>query len=129
MANRSDDWMKQARADLRHAGSAAASESFEWSCFASQQAAEKAIKAVFLHLGMEAWGHTVRGLLEELSAKREVPPELIETGKILDKHYIPTRYPNGFDRGAPTDYYTRAEAEAAIGHAGTIIEWCASLFG
>ncbi|HUP65832.1 MAG TPA: HEPN domain-containing protein [Thermoanaerobaculia bacterium] len=47
----------------------------------------------------------------------------------LDKHYIPTRYPNGFERGAPTDYYTKAEAEAAIHDAGTIIEFCAGIVG
>ena len=44
MANRYKDWMKQAAADYRHAENALASRDFEWSCFAAQQAAEKALE-------------------------------------------------------------------------------------
>ena len=29
-------------------------------------------------------------------------------------HYIPARYPNGFDSVAPTDYYTAAEGRSAV---------------
>ena len=39
---------------------------------------------------------------------------LIDRAKELDKHYIPTRYPNGFERGAPLDFRTRREAEEAL---------------
>jgi HEPN domain-containing protein len=46
MAERSADWMRQAEADLRHARHALEDGDYEWSAFASQQAAEKAIKAV-----------------------------------------------------------------------------------
>ena len=49
----------------------------------------------------------------------------MEKAKILDKHYLPARYPNGFESGAPTDYYTRAEAEAAVEMAGEIVGFCA----
>ena len=49
---------------------------------------------------------------------------LLEFAKILDKHYIPTRYPNGFDSGIPGDYYTENEAQEAIRNAGKIIENC-----
>jgi HEPN domain-containing protein len=55
------------------------------------------------------------------------PPELaryLESAKILDKHYIPTRYPNGLDAGAPADAYTRTEAEGAIGYAKEIFRFC-----
>lgn len=129
MANRADEGLRQARADLKHAGDAIVTGSFEWSCFAAQQAAEKAAKAAFLHLGMEAWGHTVLGLMQELASHLEVSEDLIHAAKLLDKHYIPTRYPNGFDSGAPIDYYTREEAEAALRHAQRIIEFCSGLLG
>ena len=43
---------------------------------------------------------------------------------MLDKHYIPTRYPNGFDSGAPTDFYTEEEAQTAVRHAEAILEFC-----
>jgi HEPN domain-containing protein len=31
---------------------------------------------------------------------------------------------DGFERGAPTDFYTRREAEQAIANAEAILEWC-----
>jgi HEPN domain-containing protein len=46
MANRSKDWIRQAQRDLTHARNALEDGDFEWSCFACQQAAEKAVKAV-----------------------------------------------------------------------------------
>jgi HEPN domain-containing protein len=49
---------------------------------------------------------------------------LVDRAKALDKHYIPTRYPNGFERGAPVDFYTRAEAERAIADAEAILAYC-----
>ena len=51
MGNRYKDWFRQAEADLRHARNALEDGGYEWSCFASHQAAEKALKAVFLNLG------------------------------------------------------------------------------
>ncbi len=39
-------------------------------------------------------------------------------------YYIQTRYPNGFDSGAPTDYYTKRDAEDSIAHAKSILEFC-----
>ena len=49
---------------------------------------------------------------------------LTECAKLLDKHYILTLYPNGFDSGAPTDFYTKTEGETSIIFAKKIIEYC-----
>ncbi len=100
---------------------------YEWCCFSSQQAAEKAIKALFLSQGKDAWGHTLTVLLGNFSETADVSEETMECAKILDKHYIPTRYPNGFDEGAPTDFYTKKEAEEAIRCGEDLIEFCKSL--
>lgn len=124
MANRYADWFRQAEADLKHARNALKLESYEWSCFAAQQAAEKALKAVYEKQGKEAWGHTVTVLLGNLKDSIQVPERLIEWSKILDKHYVPTRYPNSLDSGAPTDFYTKQEAEQAIRYAHEIVEFC-----
>lgn len=124
MGNRAGDWMRQAEADLRHARNALEDGDYEWSCFASHQAAEKAVKALYLHRGLEAWGHTVSALLGRSDLQISLSEELVECSKILDKHYIPTRYPNGFDAGAPTDFYTRSESEQAIRCAEKILEFC-----
>lgn len=51
MAERSTDWLKQAKRDLEAARKMAQGALYEWACFASQQAAEKAIKAVFQKMG------------------------------------------------------------------------------
>lgn len=124
MPDRWKDWLAQAKRDVNHAVSACKDEHFEWSCFSAQQAAEKAVKAVFLYLHGEGWGHSVYGLLKALGGKVKVPRKLLETAKMLDKHYIPTRYPNGFERGIPGDYYTKGEAQEAVKNAREIIKFC-----
>ena len=124
MPERSADWYRQAEADLRHACHARDDGDFEWAAFACHQAAEKAIKAVFQKLHMDAWGHTLSALLGQLPQPASPGAGLIDAAKELDKHYIPTRYPNGFDRGAPVDFYTRSDAERCIGHAEAILEFC-----
>ena len=124
MPNRWRDWLAQAKRDLNHAVHACEDEDFEWSCFSAQQGAEKAVKAVFLYLHGESWGHSVFALLKALGDRIEVSEQLIEAAKNLDKHYIPTRYPNGFDSGMPGDYYTQKDAQEAIENAREIIEFC-----
>jgi len=125
MVNRYPDWFRQAEADLRHARNSLIDGDFEWSCFAAHQSAEKAFKAVFLKLGMDAWGHTLTVLIGNLPEKVEQPSQtLVNSARILDKYYIPTRYPNGFDSGAPTDYYTEEESRNAVRHAEAILEFC-----
>lgn len=126
MSNRALDWFRQAEADLEHAESALQQKDYEWSCFAAQQSAEKALKALFLSLHGDPWGHSVLALLEGLPepAKKSVTGPLLDSARALDKHYIPTRYPNGFAQGAPIDYYTKRDAEDSIGHAKSILEFC-----
>lgn len=125
MASRSGDWLRQARRDLEHGRRAREDGDHEWACFACHQAAEKALKAVFQARGEEAWGHTVSGLLEALVSDPVNP--LVKRAKALDKHYVPTRYPNGFASGAPMDYYTDEDADRAIEDAEAIIRYCEGL--
>ena len=126
MSERSLDWLRQGEADLRHAHNARDDADYNWSAFAAHQAAEKAIKAVFQRRHLDAWGHTLSVLLENLPADAGPSADLVDSAKELDKHYIPTRYPNGFERGAPVDFYTRREAEQAIANAEAILAWCRS---
>jgi HEPN domain-containing protein len=74
---------------------------------------------------MDAWGHTVTALIGNLPDSAAQPSEtLVNYARMLDKHYIPTRYPNGFASGAPTDFYTEEEARNAIRGAEAILEFC-----
>jgi len=124
MPNRYRDWFRQAEADLHHARNAAEDGDFEWSCFAAHQAAEKALKAVFQKRGLDAWGHTLTALIGNLPEDIQVADSLVDCTRMLDKHYIPPRYPNSFDSGAPTDFYTEGEARDAIDSAEAILEFC-----
>jgi HEPN domain-containing protein len=128
MSNRGKDWLRQALKDLRHAKNAKEDEDYEWSCFASQQSAEKALKAVYYHLNQEAWGHSIKRLLENLPEEIQNTNDLVPHAKVLDKYYIPTRYPNGFDEGIPGDYFTEEEAVKGIEYAEDIIQFSEDIF-
>lgn len=119
--NRSQDWYAQAERDLDQAKSSQDEARHEWACFAAQQSAEKAVKALHLSRGQEAWGHVVARLLQELPLK--VPEELIEKGRVLDNYYVPTRYANGHPEGAPFEHYGPLQSEEAIRYAGEILEF------
>jgi len=124
VSNRAPDWLAQAEHDLNHARHALEAGDYDWACFAAHQAAEKAVKALILYRGGEGWGHAITRLLVDLRHQLPVPAELREAAQRLDKHYIPTRYPNGFDVGAPRDYYTEGEARQAIQDAQRIYNFC-----
>ena len=124
MAARARDWYTQACHDLDHARQALAGEDFEWACFAAQQAAGKALKALYQEAGAEARGHSVLGLLQNLPASLAAEAALADAAKELDKHYIPARYPNAYPEGAPHECYTKAEAERAIGQSERILRFC-----
>jgi HEPN domain-containing protein len=121
---RSADWMDQAEGDLEHARSDLKGGFYDWACFSSQQAAEKALKAVFQKLGAEAWGHSVADLLEELSKSRRIPEELMDLALELDKVYISARYPNAHPSGSPRKRYTKNEAQRIVEYAGRIVNFC-----
>ena len=121
MANRAQDWFAQARQDLEQAQSSAVENRHEWACFAAQQCAEKAVKALHLSLGQEAWGHVIARLLNELPLS--VPEPLVEKAKVLDNFYIPTRYANGHPEGAPFEHYGPLQSGEAIKYAGEILEF------
>jgi HEPN domain-containing protein len=120
------DWFRQAEADLEHAQTSAREEDYEWSCFAAQQGAEKAVKALYYSLHGDPWGHSLLALIKGLPAAiaAKLPEGILDAAKALDKNYIQTRYPNGFDAGAPTDYYTERDAKESIAHAKSILEFC-----
>jgi HEPN domain-containing protein len=122
MPNRARDWLNQATRDLEQAEDSRRAARHEWACFAAQQAAEKAVKALHLHLGQEAWGHVVARLLQELPDTIRVPGELVEKGRVLDSFYIPPRYPNSHPEGAPFEHYGPLQSEEAIRYAHEILE-------
>jgi len=124
---RSADWIEQARGDLAHARNDLEDGFYDWACFSSQQAAEKAAKAVLQRLGGEAWGHSVADLLVEVGKVHSVSETLLDGALELDKAYIPARCPDAHPSGSPTKRYTRAEAERLVAHADQGIRFCEGL--
>ena len=124
MADRSADWLAQAVRDLEQARSSRAEQRHEWACFAAQQSAEKAVKALHLAKGQEGWGHVVARLLADLPFP--VPPQLIDKAKVLDNLYVPTRYANGHPEGAPFEHYGPLQSDQAIRYASEILDFVRS---
>ena len=121
-------WLRQADADVKAARTSLNGGSFEWAAFQAQQGAEKAVKALWYYCGADPWGHSIVKLIDsfpqtDLSDKMK---KLMPDAKKLDKLYIPTRYPNGFDWGAPMDYFEEKDAEEAIKDAEKIIKYAKS---
>jgi HEPN domain-containing protein len=126
MTDRSHDWLRQAEADLNHAELSAREGDYEWACFAAQQGAEKAVKALYLSLHGDPWGHSLLVLLQSLPATVSPPVtgELLDSARVLDRYYIQARYPNGFAAGAPRDYFTSQDAGDALAHGKSIFAYC-----
>jgi len=121
MGNRARDWLAQAERDMAQARDSERAGRHEWACFAAQQAAEKAVKALHLSKGQESWGHVIARLLRELPI--EVPVQLIDKARVLDNFYIATRYANGHPEGAPFEHYGPLQSGDASRYASEILEF------
>jgi len=110
-------WLDAAAEDLAAAKSLALAGFHAHACFSSQQCAEKAAKAAWYLIGVTPWGHSVRGLIEEFPDKDrfDVPDALVRDAILLDRFYVPTRYPNGLPDLTPEKNYFPADSEQAIG--------------
>lgn len=122
--NRSLDWMTQAKADLEHARKSVPMTDYEWACFAAQQAAEKAVKALHLSRGTVAWGHSVLDLVGALADEMDVPVPVTDAARRLDRFYISPRYPDVHPAGSPRRYFAEADAQQGIADAEKVVSWC-----
>ncbi len=123
MPRRIDDWLRQAEKDLKHAQHALKAGDYEWSCFAAQQSAEKAMKALLQSLGADHFGHSILKMIKDLPVEIKDSKNLIKSAANLDKYYLIARYPNGFSSGAPMDFFDLEDAEKAIKDASEIINY------
>ena len=123
-------WFDQARADLAAAEDSAATGHHEWACFQAQQAGEKALKAVLYAQGRTSIvTHSLRRLVREHAATDVGFADLDDHARLLDQHYIPTRYPNGLDsETTPSAYYDEKDAEQCLRSARLILERASASF-
>lgn len=114
-------WLSQARHTFVSAQGDVRDTDYAWAAFKAQQAAEYAVKALLRGLGRPAFGHALQRLINELG--EGIPEEIRNAGRLLDRHYIPTRYPDAYPEGSPHEYYDADAAEEALGAAERIITW------
>ncbi len=120
-------WLAQAEHTLASARRDAEAGDFAWACFKAQQAGEYAVKALLRGLSRPAYGHAIRRLLQEVAALAlELPEGVQAAGQLLDRHYVPTRYPDAYPEGSPHEYYDARAAEEAVTAAHQIIGWIQS---
>jgi len=95
-------------------------------CFFFQQAGEKALKALWYSLDLDPWGHSVRKLILDLPESSDLTPvkACADKAALLDKYYIPTRYPNGLPDLTPGEVYTLEDAERGLEAATHIFYAC-----
>ena len=53
-------------------------------------------------------------LVNEISAYITVPQNVVDACRILNRYYIPTRYPNAFPSGAPIHMFDEKDAMEAL---------------
>jgi HEPN domain-containing protein len=118
------EWLNRAKSSLALARTITPDIYFEDLCFQAQQAAEKALKAVFIINGISyPYTHDINALLSVLEDHRISIPEQLWTSVTLTSYAADTRYP-GFDPPVTKDEYLEALALAE-----EVIRWVAELVG
>jgi HEPN domain-containing protein len=112
-------WLETARNDFEAALILKKHGKYSLACFHAQQAAEKALKALFYSMEDEPWGHSIGKLLDQARKdypKHKVALASLEVGaKRLDQFYVPiyvpTRYPNGVPDMTPDEAFGEEDAK------------------
>ena len=109
-------WLERATSSLALAHMRGPDIDLEDLCYQAQQAAEKALKAVFLAKGTRfPLTHNLELLLQELEDAGIEIPESVDKVSKLSRYAVETRYPGIFDPVAESDYLeTIALAEGTL---------------
>lgn len=100
-----DLWLQRAESNLRLAQVGKTEDVFfEDLCFEAQQAAEKALKAVLIHLCGEYPRVHHLGLLIERIEQYVSVPEQIRAAVTLSNYAVQTRYPGEYTPVSETEY-------------------------
>lgn len=124
--HQAERWLLTAKEDLRAAETLMKEGIYAQACFLAQQAGEKAVKALWYLVDADPWGHSVKRLVLEFpeGSRFENSDELADLAALLDKFYIPTRYPNGLPDLTPGQVYGRKDASEGLDAARTLIHAC-----
>ena len=128
LKNEASRWLREAKHDLDFSRVALSTGFYSKACFNSEQAAEKAVKAVLYARGERlVIGHSVTELFKRLDLDERTARQVMGITHKLDQYYIPTRYPNAFASGPAFEHYGKAQAEEAIEMASGLVDLCEQL--
>jgi HEPN domain-containing protein len=113
-------WLDFAEYDLKSAQWQLKGKLYTIACYASQQAAEKALKALLIAT-VQTFPkvHSLDRLLSEIKQANVSVKEINNAAIELDKYYITSRYPGQY--GGPEGLYTKEDTKIAIQSAEKII--------
>ena len=116
-------WLQRARSDLQLGRAALRTREVmpEDACFHAQQCAEKALKALLLHFGIDfPKTHAIEVLLDLLKTQGICIPKDVDESFELTEYAVHTRYPGEWE------LVTKAEARRAIEQAALVLAWVES---
>jgi len=116
-------WITSAQATLNSAVKDLRGGEYNWACFKSHQAAEKALKALLWGSGNPRYGHSLKKLYDALEGLIGGDDRIKEDCLRLDKYYTSTRYPDVWESGMPEEYFSESEALEAIRRAEEVLSW------
>lgn len=116
-------WFSQAEHNLEVARHNLEAGFFSDACFMAEQAAQVSLKAfIIANKRRRIWEHSIQELASLSSQYDSDFTGLVEVGKILDRYYIPTRYPDALASPAvPYKTYTEKDAMEAVGLAEKVL--------
>jgi len=115
-------WLEFAVYDLKSAKWQLKGEIYTSACYAAQQVAEKAIKALILASGkISPKIHSLDRLINFLKELKLKTKSIEKSARNLDKYYISSRYPGQY--GGPEGLYDKEDATQAIKSAEIILKF------
>jgi len=112
-------WLARAYSNLRLAEHGRGKDvMLEDLCFNTQQAAEKALKAVCLFKGLDfPRTHSIVRLCDIVESSGMTIPKAVKLADILTQYAVQTRYPS------PVEEITQEEYEEALALASKVVFW------
>ena len=124
------NWLAQAERDLDAARYLLAGARYDAACFACQQAAEKALKAILIWLdGDRPRTHQIGALLAEVTTHRNDAPATLGDIAALDPYYVTTRYPDAIGGSVPGTTFFEPETQLALERAARAITYSRNVLG
>ena len=112
------EWLNRARSNLIRAKHPIEGVYLEDLCFDAQQAAEKAIKAVLIHLNVRfPRTHDLAELLTLVEKAGQRVPEQVKRASILTPYAVESRYPG------LSEPVSKEEYEEAVSIAEEVLRW------